>query len=144
MGAVVFMIIVGFIITYRWNQCISPQTMRVWIPLRRGVLGTTLYDKVCQWFVAVRWFSPGTLVSSKNKTDHHDITKILLKVALNTITPLPPPIKLCNHTCEWIIVVWSQVSNFSSISWEEVTFEWDDDDDECFLSNQLSWYFCSS
>ena len=33
-----------------------------------------------------RWFSPGTLVSSTNKTDHHDITEILLKVALNTIT----------------------------------------------------------
>jgi hypothetical protein len=31
------------------------------------------------------WFSPGTLVSSTNKTDHHDIADILLKVALNTI-----------------------------------------------------------
>jgi len=31
------------------------------------------------------WFSPGTPVSSNNKTDHHDITQILLKVALNTI-----------------------------------------------------------
>ena len=31
------------------------------------------------------WFSPGTLVSSTNKTDHHDITEILLKVELNTI-----------------------------------------------------------
>ena len=31
-------------------------------------------------------FSLGTLVSSTNKTDHHDITEILLKVALNTIT----------------------------------------------------------
>jgi hypothetical protein len=30
----------------------------------------------------VRWFSP---VSSTNTTDHHDITVILLKVALNTI-----------------------------------------------------------
>jgi hypothetical protein len=30
-------------------------------------------------------FLPGTLVSSTNKTDHHDITEILLKVALNTI-----------------------------------------------------------
>ena len=29
--------------------------------------------------------SLGTLVSSNNKTDHHDITEILLKVALNTI-----------------------------------------------------------
>jgi hypothetical protein len=27
----------------------------------------------------------GTLVSSSNKTDGHDITEILLKVALNTI-----------------------------------------------------------
>ena len=36
-----------------------------------------------------RWFSLGTLVSSTNKTDRHDITKILLKVALNTITPNP-------------------------------------------------------
>jgi hypothetical protein len=32
-----------------------------------------------------RGFSPGTLVSSTNKTDCHDITEILLKVAKNTI-----------------------------------------------------------
>jgi hypothetical protein len=32
-----------------------------------------------------QWFSPGTPVSSTNKTDSHDITEILLKVALNTI-----------------------------------------------------------
>ena len=30
-------------------------------------------------------FSPGTMVSSTNKTDYHDITEILLKVALNII-----------------------------------------------------------
>jgi len=30
-------------------------------------------------------YSPGTPVSSTNKTDLHDIAKILLKVALNTI-----------------------------------------------------------
>jgi pilus assembly protein TadC len=29
--------------------------------------------------------SPGTAVSSTNKTDRHDIAEILLKVALNTI-----------------------------------------------------------
>ena len=33
-----------------------------------------------------RWFSPGTLVSSTDKIDRHDIAEILLKVALNTIT----------------------------------------------------------
>jgi hypothetical protein len=32
-----------------------------------------------------QWFSLGTPVSSSNKTDRHDITKILLKVTLNTI-----------------------------------------------------------
>jgi hypothetical protein len=31
----------------------------------------------------------GTPVSSTNKTDRHDITEILLKVALNTINPNP-------------------------------------------------------
>jgi hypothetical protein len=34
--------------------------------------------------VAGLWFSPGPPVSSTNKTDCHDITEILLKVALNT------------------------------------------------------------
>ena len=36
-----------------------------------------------------RWFSPGTQVSSTNKTDRHDLTEILLKVALNAIKPKP-------------------------------------------------------
>jgi hypothetical protein len=37
-------------------------------------------------FVSDLEFSPGTQVSSVNKTDRHDITEILLKVALDTIT----------------------------------------------------------
>jgi hypothetical protein len=32
-----------------------------------------------------RRFSPGALASSTTKTDHHDITEILMKVALKTI-----------------------------------------------------------
>jgi len=48
----------------------------------RGVLDTTLCDQVCQPLAAGRWFSP---VSSTNKTDRHDITEILLKVAISTI-----------------------------------------------------------
>jgi hypothetical protein len=55
-------------------------TLRVRIPLRQGVLDEILYDKVCQWLTA------GTLVSSTNKTDHHDIAEILLNVALSTTT----------------------------------------------------------
>jgi hypothetical protein len=34
-------------------------------------------------------FFPGTLVSSSNKTDRHDITEIYLKVALNMVTLIP-------------------------------------------------------
>ena len=52
-------------------------------PLWRGVFHITLYDKILSVIAAGHWFSP---VSSTNKTDYHDITKILLKVALNTIT----------------------------------------------------------
>ena len=53
---------------------------------QEGVLDTTLCDKICQWLVTGRMLSPGTSVSSTNKTDCHHITEILLKVALNTIT----------------------------------------------------------
>jgi hypothetical protein len=49
------------------------------------VLDTTLYDIVCQSLATGRWFSPGTPVSSTNKTDRHEITEILLKVAISTI-----------------------------------------------------------
>ena len=59
----------------------------VWTLLRRDVLDTTLCDKVCQWLATGQWFSPGTRVSSTNKTDPPNITEILLKVALNTIKP---------------------------------------------------------
>ena len=55
------------------------------ITLGRGVLDTTLCDKVCQWLAIGRWFSPGTPVFSTNRTDCHDISEILSKVALNTI-----------------------------------------------------------
>jgi hypothetical protein len=53
----------------------------------RGVLHTTLCDKVCHWLATCQWFSPGSPVSTTNKTDSHDITELLLKVALITITP---------------------------------------------------------
>jgi hypothetical protein len=49
----------------------------VWIILfRRGVLDTTLCDKVCQWLGTGRRFSLGTPVSSTNKTDGH-ITELV-------------------------------------------------------------------
>ena len=55
-------------------------------PHKFRVIDTTLCYQVSQWFSAGRLFTPGPSVSSTNKTDLHDITEILLKVALNTIT----------------------------------------------------------
>jgi hypothetical protein len=42
--------------------------------------------------VTGQWFSLGAPVSSANKTDHDDITEILLKVALSTINQLNQPL----------------------------------------------------
>jgi len=41
----------------------------------------------------LQWFSLGPLVSSINKTDRHDISEILLKVALNSIKQTNKPKK---------------------------------------------------
>ena len=73
----------SWIYNYLCNQCLSPLTLWVRTLLRRGVLNTTLCDKVCQWLAAGQCFSLGTPVSSTNKTDCHDITE-----TLNTINPL--------------------------------------------------------
>ena len=37
-----------------------------------------------------RWFSPGTLASSTNKTERYDITEKLLKMALKSINQTKP------------------------------------------------------
>jgi hypothetical protein len=42
-------------------------------------------------------FCPGTPVSSTNKTDRHDLTEILLKVALNIIKPNQPQFLLYKY-----------------------------------------------
>ena len=77
---------IAWLLNYLCNKCLSRLT---WVrtPLRWGVCNTTLCDKVCQWLTTGRWFSPCPLVSSTNKTDRHDITEMLLKVALSTIQP---------------------------------------------------------
>jgi hypothetical protein len=69
-----------WIYNYLCNQCLSP--LMLWVRISIRARCTTLCDKVCQWLATDGWFSP---VSSTNKTDRHDITEILLKVALNTI-----------------------------------------------------------
>jgi hypothetical protein len=73
----------SWIYNYLCNQYLSPLTLWVRILLRWGVLDATLKDKVCQWLMTGQW------VSSTNKTDHHYITEILLKVALSIIDLKP-------------------------------------------------------
>ena len=75
----------SWIYKYLCNQCLSLLTLWVETPLRRGLLDTTLCDKVCQLLETGWWLSLHTLVSSANETDHHYITEILLKVAFNII-----------------------------------------------------------
>ena len=70
----------------------------MWVRISIRTSCTTLCDKVCKWLATGQWFSPGTPVSSTNKTYRHDIAEILLKVALNIIKQtnqtIYPPLKL--------------------------------------------------
>ena len=52
--------------------------------LNASIIVTTFNNCYVYWLVTGWWFSPSTPVSS-TKTDRHDITEILLKVALDTI-----------------------------------------------------------
>ena len=86
----------SWIYSYLCNQCLSPLTLWAPILLRRGVLDTTLCDKVCQWLAAGLWFSLGTPISSK----------ILLKMALDTITPsIRSNILKCTH---YLFIPWAK------------------------------------
>jgi hypothetical protein len=97
----------SWIYNYLCNQSISPLKFWVWIPLRRGSMQRYVIKLMRQF-----WLSPGTLVSSTNKTDHHDITEILLKVALNTIT-LSPTLKW--NRLKYRTTIWNN-------SWHVFTF----------------------
>jgi len=80
-----------------------------------SIFDTILCDKVCQWLAAVWWFSLGTPVSSTNETDHHDISEILLKVALNTLTLT---FIMIDCLIDWLIdifIYWSSEANISCI-----------------------------
>jgi hypothetical protein len=68
---------------YLCNQYLSP--LMLWVRILIRAMCTALCDKVDQWLGTGLWFSPDPPVSSTNKIDRHDITEILLKVALSTI-----------------------------------------------------------
>jgi hypothetical protein len=88
----------SWIYNYLCNQCLSPLKLWVRISLMARCTHTTLCDKVCQWLVTGRWFSP---VSFTNKTDRHDITETLWKVVLNSTTLTPHTIEQCVHFQMW-------------------------------------------
>jgi len=56
------------------------------VPITSNVVSSNPTQGRCTRQVGGQWFSPGTPVSSTNKTDRHDVAEMLLKVALNTIT----------------------------------------------------------
>jgi hypothetical protein len=102
-------IVVGFTTAYAISVCHHYRCefkSHSW----RGVPETSLCDKVCEWLVAGRWFSPDTPVSSTNKTERNDITDILLKVALSTIIS-----NTWNVKC-WSLVRFWQVLSLNSLS----------------------------
>ena len=67
--------VVGFTTIYAINASTNL------VSLNPAQARRTLYN------IMFLWFSQSTPVSSTNKTDRHDLTEILLEVALNTITP---------------------------------------------------------
>ena len=94
----------SWIYNYMCNQCLSPLRLWGWILLKARC---TRYNIMCQWF------SPGTRISSTNKTDRHNITEILLKVALNTIT-----LTLGVHTCTFTKYIYMHcIHTRSALSW---------------------------
>jgi hypothetical protein len=83
----------------------------------RSVLDRTLCDKVLQLLATDRWLSPGTLVSSTYETDRHDITEILLKVALNIIHQTN-----CEHILQKHVYFYLQVNFISKQGWRHGRF----------------------
>jgi hypothetical protein len=70
--------------------------------------------KVCQWLAIGRWFSSGPPISSTNETDSHDITEILLKVALNTIKQAKNKQTNKIYSALWLIWFYQeQISNMT-------------------------------
>jgi len=113
----------SWIYNYLCKQCISPLTLRVRINHSGEVYLIQHYViKFVSGLRQVGGFSAGTLVSSTNKTDRHDITEKLLKVELTVITWSRPVSFLhggdpyymgkgCNNVCR---ITWGVIWNFQN------------------------------
>ena len=87
------------IITHRDRRGRDPMGVGFITTCHGKVHSIKLCDTFCQSLAIGRWFFPGTPVSSTKKTDCHDITEILLTIALNTTTHLIPYVvsEICQH-----------------------------------------------
>jgi hypothetical protein len=86
----------SWIYNYPCNQCLSP--LKFYFLSCRCVLGTTLCDRVCKWLAEGQWFCLWVLRFPPPIKLTITIIKILLKVALSTITLAPSKI-LTVHPC---------------------------------------------
>jgi hypothetical protein len=82
-------VVIMWIYNYLCNQCLSPLTLWVRIPFMRGVLDTTLCDKVCLWLSTGQWFFPSTTVSSTNKSDCHRYNWNIVDCGIKHQSPNP-------------------------------------------------------
>jgi len=74
--------------SYLCNQCHHHWSCQFESRSWRGVLDTKVCDTVCQWFAIGRWFSPGTPVSSTNKTDHRDMYMCLGGISFASVSTI--------------------------------------------------------
>jgi hypothetical protein len=105
----------SWIYNYLCNQCISP--LMLWARISIRARCTRSCDKVCQWLTTGRWFSPGRPVSFTSKTDLHDITEQLLKLALSSI-------KQINKNKDWYARNENNVSEWRHLSSRGLLFQW--------------------
>ena len=92
----------SWIYNYLCNQCLL--LVMLWVRISIRAMCTTLCDKVCQTLATGRWFSPGPLVSSTNKTDRYDIAELLLKMVSDIIT-LTKSFSVLHTDCGWLYSV---------------------------------------
>ena len=112
----------NWIYNYLCNQCLLLLMFWVQIPIRARC--KTLCDKVCQWLATGQWFSPGTPVSSTNKTDRHNIAQILLKVALNAIIQTNNLLLVQAHVCQncfYLIICAHDICHMSASPYDYVS-----------------------
>ena len=89
----------SWIYTYLCNKCLSTLKLRVRTPF---MARCTQYNIIWSSLSVTgdrSVVSPGTPVSSTNKTYHHGIAEILLKIAFTTITLTPKPFVILITRC---------------------------------------------